>query len=349
MHHRQQRGQQRRCLEVGNAPSHDQGYVLPSRALVDARWLRAGARNARSGPPWLLPEGRCGAVEPGDHHVRDAMEHEARLHAASDSVLHESRRNGGRGAAGGLRRESVPRGRGGRGREISDRDVGAADLRVSHGRVAGREGAAAEIHGVLDELPEGGGSAREGHVGHFPRAPVRQSGAVRDFEAGGELGDARVHDSELARVLRVAESSVPRGEHRVGRAEQRGGEEIRSGRMVPRVRSVPRAGVVQQLHGLSESRDGDSVRRDEEEERGEEVRAHAELDAVRADANAVLHSGELSDERGRGDPRGAAAVDGRNQVPAVQASAAARDGEGQGGEKVSCLLEQGRKHTQLNM
>ena len=63
---------------------------------------------------------------------------------------------------------------------------------------------------------------------------------------------------------------------------------------------------------------GDSVR-NEEGERGQEVRPHAELDAVCVDAHAVLHSGELPDARGNSDSREAAAVHGWNHVPSVQA------------------------------
>ena len=115
------------------------------------------------------------------------------------------------------------------------------------------------------------------------------------MQAGGELGHARIHDQEQLRVLRVARTSLPRRQHRFGRAEQRCRQEVRLGGLVPRLQRVSRAGVVQQLHRLPVARDGDSLWLDEEGERGQEVRPHAELDAVCVDAHAVLYSGELPD------------------------------------------------------
>jgi len=48
--------------------------------------------------------------------------------------------------------------------------------------------------------------------------------------------------------------AAPGGQHRERRAEQRGGEEVRSGGLVPRVAQVPRAGLVLQLHRLPGAR-----------------------------------------------------------------------------------------------
>ena len=49
-------------------------------------------------------------------------------------------------------------------------------------------------------------------------------------------------------VLSEPEPALPSGQHRLGRAQRRCRQEVRPGGLVPRLRSLPRAGVLQQLH-----------------------------------------------------------------------------------------------------
>ena len=58
-------------------------------------------------------------------------------------------------------------------------EVALAGLHM--GEVLG--GAAAPLHGVLDELPPRGRRRRQGHARHVPRAPVQQGGAVHVLRA----------------------------------------------------------------------------------------------------------------------------------------------------------------------
>jgi hypothetical protein len=65
-------------------------------------------------------------------------------------------------------------------RKVPDRDLGAAHLRLPLRGVVREAGGAApgQVRGLLDVLPQGGRLGRPRHVGHLPRAPVREGRAV---------------------------------------------------------------------------------------------------------------------------------------------------------------------------
>mmetsp|Transcript_10449 Transcript_10449/g.34606 ORF Transcript_10449/g.34606 Transcript_10449/m.34606 type:complete len:352 (-) Transcript_10449:206-1261(-) len=299
------------------------GAAVAPRAIVHDRRLRAGARRARRGPPRLLPHGRRRLAQPGHHQLLHRVCAPARVQGDPAAVFHEQGRDGRRGAAGAIRRGAVPRpglGRRRRRRQVPHRHVRAAHMRLPQGRVACRGGAAPEVLRHLDVLPQGGGVARPRHVGHLPRAPVRKGRAVRHrgLRRGRVAQDAR-GDARVRRGLcQVAGLPVPRGQHRLRRAQQRRREEVRLGGMVPLPADAPRARLLLQLHGLPVARHGDSVRPEEGGAEREEVRPHAQLDARRLWPHHLLPPRKLPDGRRRQRPRGAAALYGRHGVHALR-------------------------------
>lgn len=137
-------------------------------------------------------------------------------------------------------------------REVLDRNVGATHLGVPLRRVVRepRHAAPCEVRRILDMLPQRGWFGGARHVGHLPRASVREGRAVRDYRPGEELGDVRYDDREQRSVLPEPWAAIQRCWHRLGRAQPRGGAKVRFGGVLPLPTGIQGAGLVLELHRL---------------------------------------------------------------------------------------------------
>ena len=159
-------------------------------------------------------------------------------------------------------------------------------------------------------------------------------------------------------VLQVPRHPVPRRQHCERCAQRRGGEEVRPRGVVPGVEGAPRARLVLELHRLPEPPPRGAVRPGGQGEgrfatwqleqrprrralshsshpappldrrlEQEGVRPHAQLDALRHRARALLPPRELPDEGRRQGPARPRAVHGRRHVhPVRQPAAEAEEG-----------------------
>ena len=119
--------------------------------------------------------------------------------------------------------------------------------------------------------------------------------AIPLHQARRLLASLRRHDRHLGRILPVPWPPLPHRRHRLGRAQQRRGEEVRPRSVVPFPGRVQGARVVLELHGLPVARPRDPLRRQEPDGREEGVRTCAERDAVRDGARPVLCAGDVSE------------------------------------------------------
>mmetsp|Transcript_5317 Transcript_5317/g.16722 ORF Transcript_5317/g.16722 Transcript_5317/m.16722 type:complete len:201 (+) Transcript_5317:791-1393(+) len=187
--------------------------------------------------------------------------------------------------------------------------------------MASRAGTSEEVRGRLDVLSERGRLPRPGHLGHLPRSSIREGRAVlhHHVRLGRIPEDAPGDDRHRRRVRALVRLSLPSRQHRLGRTEQRGHQKIRSRSLVPLPAAVPRARELLELHRLPEPRHGDPLRRQETGRQGEEVRAHAQLHALRLRPHDLLSPGERADRHRRSRARRPAALhSGQLELPAVR-------------------------------
>lgn len=143
-------------------------------------------------------------------------------------------------------------------------------------------------------LPPRSRLTRPRHPRHLPRAPVRKDRAVLHHRARQQqiMGDARRDDLERRRVQQTSRNPIPRSDHRLRRAQQRGRQEVRLGGVVPGLTCLPRARLLLKLSRLPVTSLAHPIRTDQEDERGGQVRSHAQRHYVRHDQDDLRHLGE---------------------------------------------------------
>lgn len=136
-----------------------------------------------------------------------------------------------------------------------------------------------QVRWHLDVLPSGGRQPWTRHPRHFPRTSIRKGRAVRAHLATWQqiVGDDGRNDQQCRNLLPSIEHSISRCEHCVGRIEPCCRQEIGFGSMVCRFWGIQRAGLLQQLLGLSGQTIARSLRTNEENERSRRLRTHVSI------------------------------------------------------------------------
>ena len=133
--------------------------LQPLRPRATAGHCQPRKRNRSCGKPRVLPHARGRSAQPGDHHLRNWISHEAQVLARADAILHAKAYHGGVRAARAVRRGTV-QGDWRRRRQVPHRNVRANAVHATPQVVVRGKAAARSICRVLNMLPQGGWKPR---------------------------------------------------------------------------------------------------------------------------------------------------------------------------------------------